>query len=186
MRKVFADAESGRRAVRRDHRAALAAGVASTSVARGLAAFVPVAGRSHAQDLWLGKRRITLVDDTYNANPDSVRAAIDVLAQLPGPHLLVLGDMGEVGTQGPEFHAEVGRYAQERGIEYVLTHGKLSEITTQSHSQAQHFDQIEALCAGVDRMCPKIESVLVKGSRFMRMERVVRHLTDSQREAATC
>ena len=94
--------------------------------------------------------------------------------------------MGEVGTQGPEFHAEVGRYAQERGIEYVLTHGKLSEITTQSHCQAQHFDQIEALCAGVDRMCPKIESVLVKGSRFMRMERVVRHLTDSQREAATC
>jgi UDP-N-acetylmuramoyl-tripeptide--D-alanyl-D-alanine ligase len=64
------------------------------------------------------------VDDTYNANPDSVRAAIDVLAELPGPRLLVLGDMGEVGDQGPAFHAEVGDYARERGIEQLFTLGE--------------------------------------------------------------
>jgi UDP-N-acetylmuramyl pentapeptide synthase len=66
---------------------------------------------------------VTLVDDSYNANPDSVRAAIDMLAGLPGPHWLVLGDMGEVGNQGPAFHAEVGAYAAERGIEHVWTAG---------------------------------------------------------------
>ena len=67
-----------------------------------------------------GGRAVTLVDDSYNANPDSVRAAIDVLAGLPGPRWLVLGDMGEVGDQGPAFHAEVGAYAQQRGIEQLL------------------------------------------------------------------
>jgi UDP-N-acetylmuramoyl-tripeptide--D-alanyl-D-alanine ligase len=65
-----------------------------------------------------------VVDDTYNANPDSVRAAIDVLAELPGPRLLVLGDMGEVGDQGPQFHAEVGAHARARGIETLLTLGE--------------------------------------------------------------
>ena len=63
-----------------------------------------------------GDRSITLVDDSYNANPDSFRAAIDVLATLPQPQLLVMGDMGEVGDQGPQFHAEAGAYARERGI----------------------------------------------------------------------
>jgi UDP-N-acetylmuramoyl-tripeptide--D-alanyl-D-alanine ligase len=71
-------------------------------------AFEPVKGRSRALVLHHRQSDITLVDDTYNANPDSVRAAIDVLAELPAPRLMVLGDMGEVGNQGPEFHAEVG------------------------------------------------------------------------------
>jgi hypothetical protein len=81
---------------------------------RGLEAFEPVKGRSRALAVQARPRTLTLVDDTYNANPDSVRAAIDVLAELPGPRLLVLGDMGEVGDQGPAFHAEVGDYARER------------------------------------------------------------------------
>ena len=68
---------------------------------------------------------LTLVDDSYNANPDSVRAAIDVLAALAGPRWLVLGDMGEVGEQGPAFHAEVGAYARQRGIEQLWTVGAL-------------------------------------------------------------
>lgn len=67
-----------------------------------------------------------MVDDTYNANPDSVRAAIDVLAELPAPRLLVLGDMGEVGTQGPEFHQEVGVHALKMGIDHVLCLGDLA------------------------------------------------------------
>ena len=96
---------------------ALAAGVPLSTVVQGLQAFEPVKGRSRAWVVPSPSGHTTLVDDTYNANPDSVRAAIDVLAELPAPRLLVLGDMGEVGDQGAEFHAEVGAYAAERGIE---------------------------------------------------------------------
>ena len=97
---------------------ALAAGCPLEAVVRGLQAFEPVKGRSQLKRLVRGGIEITLVDDSYNANPDSVRAAIDVLAALPGPRWLVLGDMGEVGDQGPAFHIEVGAYAKQRGIEH--------------------------------------------------------------------
>lgn len=152
---------------------ALAAGVPLSSIALGLEAFEPVKGRSRALALQLHGRTLTLVDDSYNANPDSVRAAIDVLAGLPGPRLLVLGDMGEVGNEGPRFHAEVGAYARERGIEQLYA---LGEQTAQSVAQfpgARHFSEAEALNAAVLQALPGLASVLVKGSRFMRMERVV-------------
>jgi UDP-N-acetylmuramoyl-tripeptide--D-alanyl-D-alanine ligase len=88
---------------------ALAAGVSIETIAAGLSAFEPVKGRSKASQIVLPDgHALTLVDDSYNANPDSVLAAIDVLAALPGPRLLVLGEMGEVGNRSPEFHAEVG------------------------------------------------------------------------------
>jgi UDP-N-acetylmuramoyl-tripeptide--D-alanyl-D-alanine ligase len=164
---------------------ALAAGIPTQAIAMGLTRFRPVAGRSHAQTLMLGGRKLTLVDDTYNANPDSVRAAIDVLAGLPGPRLLVLGDMGEVGDQGPQFHAEVGRYAQQRGIEHLLTHGELAALAAQAHGRALHFDQIEPVCQEAMGLCQTVASVLVKGSRFMKMERVVQHLQNHQ-ERASC
>lgn len=152
---------------------ALAAGVPLSYIALGLEAFEPVKGRSRALALRLAGRALTLVDDSYNANPDSVRAAIDVLAGLPGPRLLVLGDMGEVGNEGPRFHAEVGAYARERGIEGLYT---LGEQTAQSAAQfagARHFADAESLNAAVLQALPQLASVLVKGSRFMRMERVV-------------
>jgi UDP-N-acetylmuramoyl-tripeptide--D-alanyl-D-alanine ligase len=152
---------------------ALAAGVPLSHIVLGLEAFEPVKGRSRALALRLAGRALTLVDDTYNANPDSVRAAIDVLAGLPGPRLLVLGDMGEVGNEGPRFHAEVGAYAHDRGIEQLYT---LGEQTAQSAAQfpgARHFADAEALNAAVLQALPQLASVLVKGSRFMRMERVV-------------
>ncbi|MBU4506491.1 MAG: UDP-N-acetylmuramoyl-tripeptide--D-alanyl-D-alanine ligase, partial [Gammaproteobacteria bacterium] len=98
---------------------ALAAGVSLADIGRGLDAFEPVGGRSRALSLALPDRHVTLIDDTYNANPDSVVAAIQVLAELPGPRLLVLGDMGEVGEQGLAFHLEVLRLAQASGIEAV-------------------------------------------------------------------
>ena len=151
---------------------ALAAGVPLEAVVRGLESFEPVKGRSRALAVQLGERTLTLVDDTYNANPDSVRAAIDVLAELPGPRLLVLGDMGEVGDQGPAFHKEVGDYARERGIEQLFTHGDQA-----AGMNGRHFAGIDALNAAVVQALPKTESVLVKGSRFMRMERVVEAIT---------
>lgn len=155
---------------------ALAAGVPLAAVAQGLAAFEPVKGRSRALLLYTPTHEITLVDDTYNANPDSVRAAIDVLAELPAPRLLVLGDMGEVGNQGAEFHAEVGAYAAERGIEALYTLGELCVHSAQAFGAARHFQDMASLLLAVSAQVEGFHSVVVKGSRFMQMERVVQAL----------
>ena len=155
---------------------ALAAGVSLETIGAGLSAFEPVKGRSRASEVALpGGHAITLVDDSYNANPDSVIAAIDVLAALPGPRLLVLGDMGEVGDRSPEFHAEVGEHARERGIESVYTLGDATSHTVAAFAGAdgRHFNEFDALSAAVLARLPQVGSVLVKGSRFMKMERVV-------------
>ena len=150
---------------------ALAAGVPLACIAAGLAAFAPVAGRSQAARVATPRGEITLVDDSYNANPDSVLAAIAVLASLPGPRWLVLGDMGEVGERGPEFHAEVGAAARAAGIECFWAAGALC-----AHAGAdRHFTDAQALVAALAD-APPAASVLVKGSRFMRMEQVVRAL----------
>ncbi len=154
---------------------AIAAGAPIAAVARGLADFVPVSGRSRALVVRLAGRVLTLVDDSYNANPDSVHAAIDVLAELPGPRLLVLGDMGEVGAQGPQLHAEAGAQARGRGIEQVFTLGALSVHA----AGTRHFDDMAALIAAVRAQLPTVGSVLVKGSRFMRMEQVVRAIEEA-------
>ena len=153
---------------------ALAAGVSLPVIEQGLASFAPVKGRSRAFGVQCQGHAITVVDDTYNANPDSVRAAIDVLAELPAPRLLVLGDMGEVGTQGPEFHQEVGIHAAQMGIDHVLCLGDLAAHTaTACGANAQHMKDIDTLNERVIQQLPQLGSVLVKGSRFMKMERVI-------------
>ena len=155
---------------------ALAAGVPLVAVAQGLQAFEPVKGRSRALLVHTSAGEMTLVDDTYNANPDSVRAAIDVLTELPSPRLLVLGDMGEVGDQGPAFHAEVGAYAAECGIEAFYTLGDLCQHAGQAFGSAQHFENMDSLLAAVAQHAAQFQSIVVKGSRFMKMERVVEAL----------
>ena len=151
----------------------LAAGVPLDSIARGLAAFEPVKGRSRALVIKLGARPITLVDDSYNANPDSVQAAIELLAALPKPRLLVLGDMGEVGDHGPQFHTEAGQLARTLGIDALFTLGDLSALAATSFGAGRHFSDLQSVQAAVLAELPRIGSVLVKGSRFMKMERVV-------------
>ncbi|WP_394756293.1 UDP-N-acetylmuramoyl-tripeptide--D-alanyl-D-alanine ligase [Rhodoferax sp.] len=151
----------------------LAAGVPLAQIARGLSAFEPVQGRSRARLVRHGARQITLVDDSYNANPDSVRAAVEVLASLPAPRLLVLGDMGEVGAQGPQFHAEAGQQARALGIESLFTLGELSAAAATSFGTGRHFSDCQSLQAAVLAELPRVASVLVKGSRFMKMERVL-------------
>lgn len=155
---------------------ALAAGVPLEAVAQGLQAFESVKGRSRALVLHTDIGDITLVDDTYNANPDSVRAAMDVLAELPAPRLFVLGDMGEVGDQGPQFHAEVGAYAAACGIEDLYTLGELGIHTARAFGQAGHFESMDSLLETVIQNVAHFQSVVVKGSRFMKMERVVEAL----------
>lgn len=154
--------------------ACLAAGVPLAAIEQGLSAFTAVAGRSRT--VLLGQTHpsdstITLVDDTYNANPDSVLAAIDMLMDLPAPRLLILGDMGEVGDQGVAFHAEVGAYAKACGIEHFWTLGELCR-----HAGGLHFESLEPLLEAMDAWLESPASILVKGSRFMKMERIVQHL----------
>ncbi|MDQ0572287.1 UDP-N-acetylmuramoyl-tripeptide--D-alanyl-D-alanine ligase [Variovorax paradoxus] len=166
---------------------ALAAGVSLDTIAAGLTAFTPVKGRSKASEVVLaGGHSLTLVDDSYNANPDSVRAAVEVLAALPGPRLLVLGDMGEVGDRAPEFHAEVGDWARQRGIEAVYALGAETAHSVAafngSGNAGRHFQDADALNAAVLARLPQVASVLVKGSRFMKMERVVQAIEQSQQQ----
>jgi len=155
---------------------ALAAGCPLDAIVRGLEAFAPVKGRSEVKSFVRDGKLVTLVDDTYNANPDSVRAAIDVLAALPGPHWLVLGDMGEVGSEGPAFHREVGAYARERAIEALWTAGESSAHASAAFGDARHFASVGELVAALPQ-APASAAVLVKGSRFMKMEQVVAALT---------
>jgi UDP-N-acetylmuramoyl-tripeptide--D-alanyl-D-alanine ligase len=166
----------------------LAAGVDAAAIVRGLEAFAPVAGRLQRKQAGNGA---LVIDDTYNANPDSVRAAIDVLAQAAAPRVLILGDMGEVGDQGLQFHEEIGRYARQRRIEHVLTLGDLAWHVTAAfnasaiaaHELAEHFPDIEALKPAAAALSSPGATVLIKGSRFMKMERVVQYLANPQSAA---
>ena len=162
--------------------AAMVVGVPLRRVVRGLEAFRPVGGRLVTRTL---ANRLTVVDDTYNANPDSVRAAIDVLAQARGTKWLVLGDMGEVGAQGPAFHREVGTYARERGIDRLLAAGSLAaEAAAAFGTASEAFATVEALVQRLHDAPPADATLLVKGSRFMRMERVVAALAGERADEA--
>ncbi|MBR8143649.1 UDP-N-acetylmuramoyl-tripeptide--D-alanyl-D-alanine ligase [Burkholderia sp. AU19243] len=161
--------------------AALAAGIELAAIKQGLESFEPVKGRLQVKQANVGSLAgATVVDDTYNANPDSMRAAIDVLAAQPAPRVLVIGDMGEVGDEGPAFHREIGAYARERGIDALFALGDASrDACTAYGDRARHFDDVGALvtallAAGHDAHA----TVLVKGSRYMKMERVVDALTN--------
>jgi UDP-N-acetylmuramoyl-tripeptide--D-alanyl-D-alanine ligase len=157
----------------------IAAGIGAEAIAAGLNAWRPTAGRG----VKLRIKDCDVIDDTYNANPDSVRAAIDVLAAAPAPRLLVLGDMGEVGVRGPEFHREVGLYARASGIESLLTTGPLMREAAQMFgANAAHFDEIGGLIDALRQSLRAGATVLIKGSRFMQMERVVQALSAQQTE----
>ena len=162
---------------------ALALGAPLATCVEGLAAFKAVKGRSALRSITLQGREVTLVDDSYNANPDSVAAAISVLGELPPPRWLVLGDMGEVGTQGPAFHTEAGTGALDGGIEHAWFVGPLGAHAAQAFGPtARHFASVPELLAALPA-APAAESVLVKGSRFMAMERVVAALEGSRHAA---
>jgi len=176
---------------------AIAAGVNLEKIKQGLEAFSPVNGRMQAKVI---DSNHTLIDDSYNANPDSVRAAIDALKQSGNLSWLILGDMGEVGNQGPEFHHEVGAYAAEQGVTKLFALGEQCQFALQGFnkaagdiltaSSALHFSDMDSLIAQLRDALHAQSSgnnqhlnILVKGSRFMRMERVVQALLE---EAKTC
>ncbi len=175
---------------------ALGAGLSLDNIKAGLESFAPVNGRMQSKPLNTSR---TLIDDSYNANPDSVRAAIDALKQSGNASWLVLGDMGEVGDQGPAFHEEVGAYAAEQGISKLFALGEQCKFAVHGFNTSQkseaaigatHFTTLDQLLEELNVALAHQESnkqmhldILVKGSRFMRMERVVQALLE---EAKTC
>lgn len=161
--------------------AALALEVPMNAIAAGLGRYSGVEGRLQVKR---ARNGATLIDDTYNANPESMCAAIAVLAQASGTRLLVVGDMGELGERAQALHAELGRHAREAGIERLLTLGEQAAETARAFgSGARHFDRVEDVVAEVERALAPNLTMLVKGSRFMKMERVVKAIVAAERDA---
>ncbi|MGE5522610.1 MAG: UDP-N-acetylmuramoyl-tripeptide--D-alanyl-D-alanine ligase [Rhodospirillaceae bacterium] len=154
--------------------------IAPAVIAAGLETFAGVKGRLQRKS---GPRGAVIIDDTYNANPDSVHAAIDVLAALPGKRILVLGDMGELGGHSAQLHSEVGAYARSAGIDELFLLGDLSVNAARAYGEgAHHCADADALVAAAASKLGRDVTVLVKGSRFMRMERVVEALTRTDKQ----
>jgi UDP-N-acetylmuramoyl-tripeptide--D-alanyl-D-alanine ligase len=154
--------------------AATAAGAGLGAAVAALGAFRPIRGRLHPR---VGANGATILDDTYNANPDSVKAAIAVLAHARGAKWLVLGDMGEVGDQGQAFHREIGEYARAAGVDRLLTVGALAVHAVEAFGTGgEHYIDQDALVHELNSALRPGTTVLVKGSRFMAMERVIDRL----------
>jgi UDP-N-acetylmuramoyl-tripeptide--D-alanyl-D-alanine ligase len=139
-------------------------------VQAGLASFRGLKGRLQRRAALQGS---VLLDDTYNANPDSVRAGIDVLAATIGKKVLVLGDMGEIGEMSGQFHDEIGGYAKSQGVDRLLALGDASALAAHNFGAGgEHYTNIDKLITALTAELTPETTVLVKGSRFMRMERV--------------
>jgi UDP-N-acetylmuramoyl-tripeptide--D-alanyl-D-alanine ligase len=149
----------------------LALGATLEHARQGLATLQPVAGRLCPLP---GRGGARLIDDSYNANPDSVLAALQVLATAPGRRSLVLGDLAELGADAAALHAELGRQAAAAGIDRLLAVGPLSAAAVQAFGPgARHFAEQQALVEALAGDLSAEDSVLVKGSRSARMDRVV-------------
>jgi len=151
--------------------AAFALDVAYSSIVAGLEGYRGIKGRLVRTPALHGS---TFIDDTYNANPDSVKAALAVLATQPGKKILVLGDMGELGEDAPTMHAQIGLAAQVAGVDRLFALGELSRESVRAFGKgAMHYERIQELLADLENSLDADTTVLVKGSRFMQMERVV-------------
>lgn len=160
--------------------ACLAAGLPMNAVVTGLESFAGVKGRLQRR---AGLKGAEILDDTYNANPDSVRAGIDVLAATIGRKLLVLGDMGEIGEASGQYHDEIGGYAKSQGIDRLYALGDAAQQAVRNFGEgAKHYCSVEKLIAAVDKELGPETTVLIKGSRFMKMERVADALAAASAE----
>jgi UDP-N-acetylmuramoyl-tripeptide--D-alanyl-D-alanine ligase len=155
---------------------ALALHIDLETIAQGLSVFEPAKGRLVRHTLVNGAH---LIDDSYNANPDSVRAAINILAAVKTTRILVLGDMGEVGANGPQFHREIGEFAKAQGVDHLLLLGAATRDSALAAGDiAEHFDDVADLVLRAKALVMMPATILVKGSRFMKMERVVQALLE--------
>lgn len=153
---------------------AAATGIKKEWIISGLANFKGVKGRLQVKQ---GLHQAMLIDDTYNANPESVRAALAVLALSKGRKILILGDMGELGRAAIDLHRTIGREARTFGLDQLLTLGELSGYAAEEFGKGgRHFRQLDELLNETEKLLAKDVTLLVKGSRFMQMERVVNQL----------
>ena len=156
--------------------AAQALGVPQETILAGLAEVKPVAGRLCPR---MAPGGVRLVDDSYNANPDSVCSALEVLCQAPGRRLLALGDLGELGEQSARLHAEIGERARARGVDLLFTCGRSSAATSRAFgSGGRHFPEHASLIEALRAELRPGDTLLVKGSRAARMEKVVEALME--------
>jgi UDP-N-acetylmuramoyl-tripeptide--D-alanyl-D-alanine ligase len=157
--------------------ACLAAGASLELIVQGLGQVGGVAGRLQFSRAVQGA---SICDDTYNANPLSLRAALETLRDMGGENWLVLGDMGELGEKGPELHRQAGRDARELGATRLFALGELTSLSVEAFGEgASHYPDADALVAALKKALRPGVRVLVKGSRAMRMERVVQALVET-------
>jgi UDP-N-acetylmuramoyl-tripeptide--D-alanyl-D-alanine ligase len=150
--------------------AAYALDIGDDAIRAGLAQLRPVARRLQPRVC----RGLRLIDDSYNANPDSVQAAIEVLAHFPGPRWLVLGDLAELGAEAASLHRLLGEAARAAGIEYLIGVGPLSLNAVQAFgAHGRHFAGRPELIAALHDKLTVDDLVLVKGSRIAAMDQVV-------------
>lgn len=155
---------------------AVALSISNADIAAGLSNMHAVKGRLQRKN---GINGAHIIDDTYNANPDSMKAAIDVLAAQPSKQVFVMGDMAELGRDSAAMHAGIGAYAKQKGIDALLGFGEQTQLAVQAFGQhGEHFDALEANIHAACRLAKKDVTILVKGSRFMQMERVVAALEE--------
>ncbi len=157
--------------------AALTLGVSDAQIVARLEALTALTGRLTVVP---GVRGLTLLDDTYNANPGAVKAALDTLASCPAPRWCALGAMGELGDDSAMLHAEVGRYAAELGIDEFFTLGDAARAASEAFGRGLHFNDHEALTRHVTNTLPPDTTLLVKGSRSAGMENVVNALRSDE------
>lgn len=154
--------------------AAVAIDIDAKTIAAGLENFKGVRGRLQRKR---GLHHAVLIDDSYNANPESVRAALAVLAAAAGKKILVLGDMGELGESSVDLHRKIGEEARRAKLDKLLTLGELSQFASDAFGEgAEHFCDVNELLDVAERLLDEDVTLLVKGSRFMRMERVIDRL----------
>lgn len=161
---------------------AVALGISNRAIAHGLGQFNGVQGRLHR---YVGHQQAVVIDDTYNANPDSMKAAIDVLIAQSNTAtkklVFVMGDMAELGVEAGQMHVEIGQYAKEKAVSNLFSFGDLSQLASQAFGEAgKHFDTLDALVIAIKAEMQASTCVLVKGSRSMKMERVVNAIVDSK------
>ena len=144
-------------------------GLTDEEIEAGIRAFEIVGRRAAVCDTG----SITLVDDSYNANPDSVRCGVDSLLTLPGRHVCILGDMRELGEDAPAMHFDVGRYAAEKGVDAVWASGKYgADLAAGAGEKGRCFESVEALIEALPTLAHRGDAILVKASRGSRFERV--------------
>jgi len=158
---------------------AYAVGANLTNVLQGLAKFSPVGGRMSRH---IGINNSLIIDDSYNANPGSVRVALDVLAAREGTRIFVLGDLAELGDNEKDLHASLGEYAKQKNIDHFFTLGKLSEYASKAYGsqlEQHHFIARDLLIAQLKELATSNTTILIKGSRSAKMDLVVSALCSS-------